>query len=120
MTEPVFGAAGRGSVRRHRWPALAESGVGHQTEIVSILVQVALRSDHHIDRGTQADQVPIDRLCRLSSVRAIGDDHQDINIAVRSHIAAGSRAEQNNPPRVDNLDDPSHQVIDDFRVRMHA
>src|SRR5215831_6755327 len=84
-------------------PALTQGGIIHQAKVVPVLLQVALGRYDHINGGIQANQMAIDGLSHLPTRGPIRHDNQDVKVAIGSHLAACSRAKEDNPSRASDL-----------------
>jgi hypothetical protein len=68
----------------------------------------------------KANQIPINVLHGLASGRLLSNNNQDIQITVRSHLAAGSRAKQHDAARLGDLNNTAHELLDDVWLRIHT
>jgi hypothetical protein len=87
---------------------------------MTVLLQITVSRYDYINSNAQANQMLIDHLGCMPAMRAIRHNHQDVDVALGSHLAAGRRTEEDNLPRVGDLDNALYEVVEDVRVRMHA
>jgi hypothetical protein len=70
-------------------------------------LDLSLRSTEYV---ADADQAPANRVGRASAVVVAGLDDQEIQVAVRSRLAAGGGAEEDNPLRRGEPDDAADDL----------
>jgi hypothetical protein len=75
------------------------------------------RDGNDIDSRAQPPQIQADRFLGPAGVHVIRNDHQHVKIAVRAHLAAGRRAEQDDPRRMHCLDNPPHKNVQHGLIR---
>src|SRR5947207_2491479 len=85
--------------------SLAQRGRDDQTMRVAILLDLFGRNQHHIYCLANAVQVNVDVARKLRIIKGPAFDHEQVHIAVPTHLTASSRAKQENALRLRNQDD---------------
>ena len=83
---------------------------------VAIALHFLRRDDDHIDGRIRAGQVTINLGCDSSPVKLAPLDDQEIKVAVRSHLPAGGRPEQDDLVGLGRLDDTPDDVGKDLAL----
>ena len=80
------------------------------------------RDDYRINGNANSAKVPVDARGKVALVFGILD-HQQIHVAVATHLTAGRRTKENDLLRMGDLDHTSHDVVEGVVVKpliLHA
>jgi hypothetical protein len=94
--------------------------VEDEIRVVPVLVQVALAHDHDVDGKTETTNFPRQDLVDGVTINLVCHDDQSIQVAVRSHLTARGRAEQDDPERMYAINHATHQLLDNGGIGTHG
>lgn len=84
---------------------------------VTVLLKFLWRRDKHVNGLAYPDEVHVDLLDEMPTRKiAVFLYHQQIEIAVRPHVAAGGRPEQDDALRLGHLHDPLNDGVENVVV----
>jgi hypothetical protein len=85
-----------------------------------VAFEVAWCGDQYVEWYPETLDLSVEPLSGEASVGTFGHDNEDVDVAVRTHLAAGGRAEKDDPQRMNRLDDLPHKVVKHGRIGFHA
>ena len=82
---------------------------------VAVLLQIFGGYDDNVNRLSNTYQVAVDAMRQFASMNP-GLHYQQIDVAVRPHVAAGGRSEQDDALRIGHLHDPINNGVENVVV----
>jgi len=91
--------------------SLAQSWGDDEAMGVAVSLDLVRGDQNHVHRLSSPVQIQVDIADQAASVKFPPFDHKKVQIAVWSHLAPGSRAKEDDPLRLRDLDDTPHDFV---------